>query len=272
MVEKSCNPKQTHVLETINTSLRDLNIADTYNSNNEVDTETLIRLEFYWNIVMGEATKLRTGSVALRSKFDYILSGPLEDLKQTSLSTSAQSPARAPFIIRSRTNLFRVDVTSEGNITHSLNKSWDIKSMGITEDKQKSTDPFPFVYDRCRYEVQLLWKEGHPFLEDIYNLAKKRLFSQTKRFKKDPDLLSKYSDIMREQKEAGILEKVQEKAVSIPLRTYYIPHQSVIREDKSTIKLRVVHDALPKASESSLNECLENILTKYIDLISVLVK
>ena len=75
------------------------------------------------------------------------------------------------------------------------------------------------VYDRSRYEVQIPWKESSHFLEDNYQFAKKRLFSQIKRRKKDPDLLSKYGDIMIEQKKAGILGKFQEEIVSIPGRT-----------------------------------------------------
>ena len=57
MVEKICNPIQRHVLETINTSLRDLNLADIYHCNDEVDIETLIRMDFYWNTAKGEAIK-----------------------------------------------------------------------------------------------------------------------------------------------------------------------------------------------------------------------
>lgn len=57
VAEKIFNPMQRHALETINTSLRDLNLADIYHCNDEVDIETLIRMDFYWNIVKGEAIK-----------------------------------------------------------------------------------------------------------------------------------------------------------------------------------------------------------------------
>ena len=53
-----------------------------------------------------------------------------------------------------------------------------------------------------------------------------RLFSQTKRLKTDPDLLSKYSDIMRGQKETGILEKVPEDAIHLPYIYIYISQLS----------------------------------------------
>lgn len=77
---------------------------------------------------------------------------------------------------------------------------------------------------------------------------------------------------MRKQQEAGILEKVPEDTVQIPGKTYYIPHQLVIRQVKNTTKLQGVYDASSKVSESSLNKCLENIQTNYTDLFSVVVK
>ena len=55
--------------------------------------------------------------------------------------------------------------------------------------------------------------------------------------KKGSDLLSKYSDFMREQEGTDILEKIPENAVPLPQITYYMPYPSVIREDKSTEKL-----------------------------------
>lgn len=83
--------------------------------------------------------------------------------------------------------------------------------MGITENKPKfSDDPFPIVYNGSTYGIQLPWKESHPFFEDNYQLPKQKLFYQTKRLKRDHDLLSNYSDVMWEQEEAGILEKVPE--------------------------------------------------------------
>lgn len=38
--------------------------------------------------------------------------------------------------------------------------------------------------------------------------------------------------------------------------THYLPHHGVVRSDKTTTKLRVVHDASSKTSGPSLNECL----------------
>ena len=51
-----------------------------------------------------------------------------------------------------------------------------------------------------------------------------------------------------------------------------MPHQLVVREDRVTIKLRIVYGASSKLHGKSLNESLENIPSKYTDLLSVLLQ
>ena len=74
------------------------------------------------------------------------------------------------------------------------------------------------------------------------------------RLKKSPELLEKYDSIIREQLALGILEPVEgSNAFS---RIHYLPHHAVVRQDKSTTKMRIVYDASAKADGPSLNECL----------------
>ena len=46
---------------------------------------------------------------------------------------------------------------------------------------------------------------------------------------------------------------------------YYKPHQTGIREDRATSRLRVVYDASSKTKSPSLNECLEAGESRYTD-------
>ena len=75
-----------------------------------------------------------------------------------------------------------------------------------------------------------------------------------KKLKDDPNLMKTYNDTFTEQKEKGIIEEV-----STPGKlgeTHYIPHHPVIRNDRTTTKVRIVFDASAKDTGPSLNECL----------------
>ena len=65
-------------------------------------------------------------------------------------------------------------------------------------------------HNGIRYEVELPWKEKYLDISDSHILAKRRLYSQIKRLQKDPEMLDKYNQIMKEQQDAGIIEEVPE--------------------------------------------------------------
>lgn len=112
----------------------------------------------------------------------------------------------------------------------------------MTEDESSSSGPSPIFYDGSRYEVQLPLKEekeGHTFLKINYQPSKKRLFSQIKRVKKDLDLLNNYSDIMREQQQAGILEKMQCQYQAKPTKYHMSWLSERIRVQQSPVLVRL---------------------------------
>ncbi|GFS58161.1 integrase catalytic domain-containing protein [Trichonephila clavipes] len=87
------------------------------------------------------------------------------------------------------------------------------------------------------------------------NLAVKRLNSTLIRLNKNPDIKKLYSDFLDEYGNLGHMEEVKEDILPNP--HYYIPHQAVLRPDKSTTKLRVVFNASATTSNGlSLNDTL----------------
>ena len=102
-----------------------------------------------------------------------------------------------------------------------------------------------------------LWKQGIVDLPQNKDIALNRLRKNTDRLAKI-DKLEAYDAIMKEQIEAGVLEKVPEGDSTG--RVHYIPHQAVIKESSESTKLRVVYDCSSKArtGEPSLNDCLES--------------
>ena len=78
------------------------------------------------------------------------------------------------------------------------------------------------------FEVELPWKEKYSDISDNYMLAKRRLYSQIKSLQKDPKMLDKYNQIIKEQEDAGIMEEVPKYNNPTAGKAYYMPHQLVV--------------------------------------------
>ena len=74
-----------------------------------------------------------------------------------------------------------------------------------------------------------------------------RLSGLLKKLRRDPELLTQYDDIIRDQLNQGIVEKVANDPVG---KEFYLPHRSVIRKSAESTKLRIVYDASSKESDS----------------------
>ena len=55
-------------------------------------------------------------------------------------------------------------------------------------------------------------KDGHPILPDNYSLAKRRLFSLVHRLQQNKETEEEYDEIIKDQLEKGIVERVDESA------------------------------------------------------------
>ncbi|KAK3748481.1 hypothetical protein QZH41_017559 [Actinostola sp. cb2023] len=104
------------------------------------------------------------------------------------------------------------------------------------------------------YETGLPWKGNHPILHNNEAGSLRRLHSLERKLEKQ-GLTEKYHNIIQEQLEAGIVERVTDPPNG---REFYIPHKAVVREAAESTKLRVVYDASARAYDNaaSLNECL----------------
>lgn len=109
------------------------------------------------------------------------------------------------------------------------------------------------------YETGLPWKANHPPLPNNEQVSIKRLGSLVKKLQSQPDLLKKYDDIIQDQLDQGIVERVPASNLPNNEKEFYIPHKPVIRETAESTKIRIVYDASSRAHEKapSLNDCLE---------------
>ena len=108
-------------------------------------------------------------------------------------------------------------------------------------------------------------------LADNYQLCLNRLQKLKERLSKTPQLLNEYNKVFDEYLNVGITEKVKNEG--IVGEVVYLPHKEVIKEDRSTTKLRIVFDASAKyKGTSSLNEVLYKGPCLNAELYSLLLK
>ncbi|XP_054279135.1 uncharacterized protein LOC128997520 [Macrosteles quadrilineatus] len=136
-----------------------------------------------------------------------------------------------------------------------ISKLWELDVIGIEdpnsrknkiEEEVEATEFFNKsvqINDDGRYEVPLLWREGHPPLPTNVNIAVKRLESTVKKLqeKKTYDV---YDAAFKEWEQEGIIEEVPYTADFGKLG-HYLPHHPVYKEN-STTKVRPVFDASAK--------------------------
>ena len=212
--------------------------------------DVLIGSDHYWKVVSGEIVRGSTGPTALKSRFGWILSGPLSGLMECSTISNL---ACCQTLLTNSDPLQKSDTELE----IALRRFWDVESLGIqgkeTTLYEKFVNSIAFINNR--YPVRLPWKEYHPTLPSNYKLSEDRLMSLLRRLRQSPEILKEYDSIIREQLRNGIIE-------SVPLphphvgKVHYIPHHAVVRHDKETTKIRIVYDASARSDGPSLNDCL----------------
>ena len=104
------------------------------------------------------------------------------------------------------------------------------------------------------YQTGLPWKGNHPPLPSNEGGSLRRLDSLLRKLERG-NILNRYDNVIREQLNEGIVERVSGPPVG---KEFYIPHKAVVRESAESTKLRIVYDASARASEKapSLNGCL----------------
>ena len=208
----------------------------------------------------------REGPVAVHSKLGYVLSGP---------ASVASLIAASERSVSNVTNSLLAYENNDDEVNVMLKKFWNLESLGIYEDGDVIPDlRSKVIWNKERYEVETPWKREHGVLGDNYLLAVTRLRRNIVRYKKEnPELLQKYADIFKELQKDGVLEIVTKDMSAEIGKTYHMPHQLVIREDKDTTKIRAVYDCSSKMNGvDSLNDCLEVPEPLYADLYAVFIQ
>lgn len=169
-------------------------------------------------------------------------------------------------------------ISADEKETFDIQSFWKLESLGIIDSNESlSLDDLNAInlfhdhlkFNDGRYETSLLWKENKSKLNNNFVNAKGRFLSLKNKLKCKKWVLEEYNNIIEEQLQNKIIQecKLNENASNC----YYMPHRPVIREDKSTTKVRIVFDASSKEKNAkSLNECLHsgpNLNPNLLDII-----
>ncbi|KAJ8724347.1 hypothetical protein PYW08_015821 [Mythimna loreyi] len=147
-----------------------------------------------------------------------------------------------------------------------IRRFWEIEDQistkkMLTIEEQKCEDLYASTTKRTqdgRYEVRLPFRVEDPPCTsgDSRSIAENRLKSLEKRLGKNVELKKKYKEVIQEYLHLGHLRPVKEGDNKRDIAVY-LPHHAVIREDKSTTKVRVVFNASEKNKRGvSLNDTL----------------
>ena len=228
--------------------LQGLELADFPDTASCIPIDMLIGSDYYWELVTGSVCRGVSGPTAIHTKLGWVLSGP-----------ACSNPHNQCTVNLSVTHVLHIGAHEESNdLVEQLRAFWELESLGIQEEESTLYNQFEgtIKFENGRYKVPLPWKEYHDTLPDNYQPSLSRLHGLLRRLRQDPAICKEYDSVIKEQLKGGIIEAVPADRLST--RTvHYLPHHAVIRQDKSTTKLRIVYDASAKSARNpSLNDCL----------------
>ena len=238
--------------------LQNLPLADSATGDGDLDVDIMIGADYYWSFVQNHVVRGESNysPVAIRTRLGYVLSGPIN--LPSGYETS--SYLNISHSMKTECSVLKEDFLSQdGTIRRELNKFWDYETLGIRADECDESKVYAdqIKFNGTRYEASLPFKQDHPVIPDNYRLAQGRLCSLLRRLRSEPQVLHQYDNVIKEQLATGVVELANDEKTVEPGNVHYIPHREVLREDRSTTKLRVVYDASSKQNDQiSLNDCL----------------
>ena len=222
--------------------------------------DVIVGADTYYQFVTGNTRKLSRNIFAIETIFGYAIHGTAE--------ISHKDPTYNLVTLLSDNSLEELNVK----------KFWNTELSGIlpaseeivNDDKKVATDFEANIHmSNDRYVVKFPWLQGSCLFSSYASEAKIRLFQTVRKLVRS-NLLHQYDSIIKEYLSLEIVEKVDESDTTV---CRYLPHHGVVRQDKSTTKLRIVFDASAKSNnENSLNDCLLEGPSLYPDIIGIILR
>lgn len=125
---------------------------------------------------------------------------------------------------------------------------WKIESLATEKDNADLTnkeiqivyEDKQFLYHDNRCFVTLPWTEDHVTLPTNKAIVQRRTENVVKRLNKEPKLLEKYGEIMAEQENRGLIQKIDATNENEEqTKIHYMP-QNAVKKDSTTTPIRIV--------------------------------
>lgn len=202
---------------------------------------------------------------AIRTVLGYVIMGSVPTIS----SVNVHQPDTCCHILESTT------------IDSLVKRFWELEELPSFASPIQSSDEVEcethYKSTTTRDPVSGTYTVALPFKEDIYTLgdsfetAYRRFMCLERRLQASPKLRTAYDDVIRDYIAKDYVSLAPPRDSHDPLPVYIIPHHGVVREDKTTTKLRIVLDASASSTSSrSLNDILHSGPNLQGDLFSII--
>ncbi|CAK1577881.1 unnamed protein product [Parnassius mnemosyne] len=232
--------------------LNQLTLADPqFNIPNKIDI--LLGADVYSTIIRHGIKKCPNGSlIAQNTTLGWILSGVINNVNgKNNTSTMKLQVMHAQVMDNEILKRFWEIEESKFYNEKKIHTEEEQKCEKIYETTTKRTPEGRYIVKLPLRDEELVCKNGNS-----REIAIKRLKSLETRLSKNQELREKYHNVLKEYLQLGHMRSISnhEPRINEPI---YLPHHAVVREDKSTTKVRVVFNASePNKFGVSLNDAL----------------
>ena len=162
----------------------------------------------------------------------------------------------------------------DSEIVDKCHEFWNLENAGLESRDEEVLDDFTksVKFDGHHYSVRLPFACDASILPDNFSMCKTRLNTLIHKLSSDPPVLKEYDSILRKWDEDGTTEIV-DRNMETTGPVHYLPHLAVIKEERTTTKMRICMDASAhRRGSPSLNEVLEAGKCMIPKLFNVLVR
>ena len=204
----SITNEHVEILKKDYSHLQRIHFSDVAKDEDFLKVDILVGSEFIWEFQKGQS--IRGGPnepIAVKTTLGWVLSGPLKISKSSETEYSINLVSSA---------------IKDKQLEECLYKLWDLDTLGIRENDEVHTnlvDDIAFKEDR--YSVSLPWKVGHKDLPRNYDVCYARLQGLLKKLKKGPETLGKYNEVIQDQLQTGIIERLSK--IESAEEVHYLP-------------------------------------------------